>query len=479
MPRLSLGNLPPEITLDVLNHLDGKTLIQSCSSLVKVCRLWKETIDNSTGLRYTIELWADGMVVGDSGNSPSVKKLEALYERRRAWLKLNWTSITVIPIDLASSVCDLVDGVIAQQNIELGSFTTVSLPSARDPTVKTTSSPGDPGMEPRDFVIDPTQDLVAFVSENTNNNCLDVEYRTLSLLKPHPLAAVPVMSFPLDEFLLDLSVELADDVFSLFFCHSGRIVLLNWREGIIIADVAETHTAYSTSLSLLSPHAFLLANLIGSGQIEIWGFEGRESNTPTLSAVLKLPEMIEDQTILDLIPHSSPFRAAPAAGKLFSKSNESRLCVLLLEYSEDMYSLFIPHRYLRAQLSRRGEVVPWDDWGPQHSRMLPGTDQEGFRYVHGERVVLPQTPAAPNLIQIVDFGMSASRPGVNPESDSQVCREPSTISDGSVFKNAVTTCLPYRLITRPVPNAHIAFMIGEDQLIGVDELESEMTVYAF
>ncbi|KAJ6541968.1 hypothetical protein DFH09DRAFT_48186 [Mycena vulgaris] len=478
MPRLCLGNLPQDIILEILNHLDGKTLIQSCSS---VCRLWKETIDSSAELQYAIELWADGMIVGDSGNSPAIKKLEALYERRRAWLTLNWTSITVIPIDLSSSACDLVDGVFAQRDIELGSFTTVSLPSVRDPTVKTTSSPGDPGMDPRDFVIDPTQDLVAFVSENSENNCVDVDYRTLSSLKSHPLAAVPVMSlsFPLDEVLLDLSVELADDVFSLFYGYSGRIVLLNWREGIIIADIANTYASYNIGLSLLSPRASLLAHSIGSGQIELWGFEGRESNAPTLSAVLKLPEVIEDETIAHLIAYRNPFRAAPAAGKPFSKSNESRLCVLSLEYSEDVYSLFIPHRYLRAQLTRRGEVVPWDDWGPQHSRMLPGIDQGGFRCVHGERVVLPQTPAAPNLIQIVDFGMSASRPGVNPESDFQVCGEPSTISDGSMFKNAVTTCLPYRLITRPVPNAHVAFMIGEDQLIGVDELESEMTVYAF
>ncbi|KAJ6541986.1 hypothetical protein DFH09DRAFT_1368224 [Mycena vulgaris] len=473
MPRLSLGNLPQDIILEIFNRLDGRTLIQSCSS---VCRLWKENIDSSAGLQYTIELWADGMVVGDSGNSPARKKLEALYERRRAWLALNWSWITIIPIEPSSSAYDLVNGVFAQYII--GSFTTVSLPSARDPAAKTTFK-GDLGMTPRDFVIDPTQDLIAFVSENTNNNCLDVDYYTLSLLKPHPLAAVPVMSFSLDEVLLDLSVELADDVLSLFFGDFGRIVLLNWREGIIIADIAETYIPYSTSLSLLSSRAFLLAHPMGSGQIELWGFEGRESNAPALSAVFKLPEIIEDKTIVDLIAYSSPFRAAPAAGKPFSKSNESRLCVLSLEYSEDKYSLFIPHRYLQAQLTRRGEVVPWDDWGPQHSRMLAGMNQGWLRYVHGERVVLPQTPAAPNLIQIVDFGMSASRPGVNPESDSQVCREPSRIFDGSVFKNAVTTCLPYRLITRPVPTAHATFMICENQLIGVDELDSEMTVYAF
>ncbi|KAJ6541984.1 hypothetical protein DFH09DRAFT_48254 [Mycena vulgaris] len=473
---MPFSDLPQELVWEILNHLDGRSLLQSCSS---VCRLWKETIDSSAELQYRLELWADGMVVGDSGNSPAVEKLEVLYERRRAWLTLHWTSTTTIPIESSSRAYELVDGIFAQQNIGPGSFTTVSLPSTRDRIPRATSN-CDLGMQPRDFVIDPTQDLVAFVYEHPSNVC-NVDYRALSSLKPHPLAAIATMSFQASNFPMGyLSVELADDVVSLFFGYSGRIVLLNWREGTVIADIAgEYNYASPCSFSLLSPRVFILGHSIDSGKIEIWDFEGRASSTPNLAVSLQLPEVIEGATIEYVVAHSGPFRAAPAAGKPFSKSNESRLCVLSLEYPEDVYSLFVPHRYFHAQLSKRGEVIPWDDWGPQHSRMLPGMDHRWLRYVHGERVVLPRDPEDPNLIQILDFGMSASRPSVNPNSDSELRTDSSTIFDEGLFKDAVATHLPYRRIVRSVAEEHPILLIDEEQVIGVNDSESKMTVYAF
>jgi hypothetical protein len=125
-----------------------------------------------------------------------------------------------------------VDGIFAQQTIGLDSesFSTLCLPSARDP-ISTTMSVGDLNMEPRDFVLDPTQDLVAFVSERPEN-VANIECRTLSM-KPHPLAAIPVVSFPVDNFGTGyLFLDLADDVISLFF--DQHVVLLNWRKGLVV-----------------------------------------------------------------------------------------------------------------------------------------------------------------------------------------------------------------------------------------------------
>ncbi|KAJ7472142.1 hypothetical protein FB451DRAFT_1252002 [Mycena latifolia] len=482
MPSLSLDGLPQEIILEILNLLDGKTLIQSCSL---VCHRWKYAIDNSAELQYTLELWGDGMVVGDPSNSPFVEKLGALHERRRAWFGLNWTSKTVVPIDSSSGAYELVNGVFAQQNSPLESFTTISLPSARDPVPKMAST-SDIGVPFRDFVIDPTQDLVAFVYERPNDSA-NVDCRTLSSLKPHPLAAAPVLSFPVEDFSLGyLLVELAGDVIGLFFGRSGRVVLLNWQRGIIIADSARTHDP--CGFSLLSPQAFILGHAIGSGVLDIWAFEGRDSNIPRHAVGLQLPKVVDDGRLEYMITHSGAFRAKPAAGKPFSKSNESRICVVSLEYYQDSYSLFIPHHYLQGHLSMdnnaRGRTVPWDDWGPQHSRMLPGMDHRWLRYVHGECVVLSGDTEHPKAIQILDFGMSASRPGVDvemaqsPHSTCELHTEPSTISDDSVFEEPVTTSLPYRRIARPVGEDYTVFMIDEDQIIGVDE-ENRMTVYTF
>ncbi|KAJ7667391.1 hypothetical protein B0H17DRAFT_253635 [Mycena rosella] len=479
MPRLFLCDLPQEILLEVLTLLDGKSLLLSCPS---VCRLWKNIIDSSTDIQYTLELWADGFIVGASGNSSAVEKLKALHERRRAWLSLNWSSRTVIPIDPTSRAYELVDGVFAQLNVGIQSFTAVWLPSALDHVPKTTSN-SDLGIDPRDFVIDPTQDLVAFVYEHPEDSA-NVECRTLLSLKPHPLATLPLISFPVTDFPLGpLCVDLADDVIGLFFASSGRVVLLNWRTGRIIADIASPDS-FAWSFSLLSPRAFILGHGAGSGELQIWSFE---DNVPNHVASLQLPRVIEDGTLEYLVTHSGSFRAKPAVGKSFSKSNERRLCVVSLEYADENYSLFIPHRHFQKYLSKTGGdiIVPWDDWGPQYSRMLLGMPNRWLRYVHGERVVLPPTHRHPNVIEILDFGMSAFRPGANvdmlqAQSTCELHAEPSTIiDDAGTFEDDVTTSLPYRRIVRWMDQAHPIFLIDEDQLIGVNDSESQITVYTF
>jgi hypothetical protein len=87
-------------------------------------------------------------------------------------------------------------------------------------------------MEARDFVLDPTQDLVVFISEHPED-VANVECRTLSTFHPHPLAAIHVLSFPVPNFAVGyLLVDLADDVISLFF--DQHIVIVNWREGRVV-----------------------------------------------------------------------------------------------------------------------------------------------------------------------------------------------------------------------------------------------------
>jgi hypothetical protein len=342
------------------------------------------------------------MVAGDSDtSSTATDKLEALLAHRRAWLNLNWTTQTVFAIDPASRAYDLVDGVFAQQNGALDSFAAIWLPSSPDSAPKTTYH-SDLGMQGRDFVIDPTQDLVAFVHEHATD-AAQIECRTLSSLKPHPSAATPILSFPLHDGPMgqELAAELADDVIGLFFGPMRRLVLLNWREGTILAvwnsspfrrDCSDPNQDLNMAegtcgFSMLSPRAFLLGHLRASGEIGVWSFEGSGRNPPTHNFTLELPETIEEEIIESIITHSGPFRAQPAAGKPFSKVNESRLCVIDLEYNAavftDIFSVFVPHRYLPRLLLETdgGRVIPWETWGPQHSRMFLGMEHVWLRCV--------------------------------------------------------------------------------------------------
>ncbi|KAF8198209.1 hypothetical protein K438DRAFT_1824024 [Mycena galopus ATCC 62051] len=500
MPITSLNDLPPEILLEILTVVDAETLIKSCPS---VCRLWKDTIGISTELQLSIELWADGMVNGNSGGATSAERLKSLYQRRRAWLSLDWAARETFPVEALSRAYELVDGIFAQQSIgfDSESFSTIWLPSARHSTAQTTTI-GDIDMQPRDFVLDPTQDLVAFVSERPVN-VANIQCRSLSTLKQHPLVAAPALSFPVHNFAVGyLLVDLADDIISLFF--DQRVVLLNWRLGVTVAEIDCSGPVLISpfSFNLLTPRAYLLGYGGEAGKVEIWSFEGTgDAHTePIRMATLRLPAV--ESHYLAMQVHSGPFRAHPAARRPFSKSNESRVCVVSVDYGD----LVVHHRYLRKYLtpslsgSNLGVVVPWDDWGPRYSRMLPPMPHRWFRYVHGERVVLPPDSDNPHLLQILDFSANASRsrvkstPGTingtvtvsSPEPEfphrdfiTELYTAPSTLFDDLLVDKSVTTALPYRKIARYADDAHALFLIDEEQIIGVNDLESQMTVYTF
>ncbi|KAJ7876554.1 hypothetical protein B0H13DRAFT_2347589 [Mycena leptocephala] len=466
MSRLSLRDVPQEILLEILILVDAKTLIKSCSL---VCRLWKDTIDSSTELRLSVELWADSMVPGDAGGSTLVDRLDALYKRRRAWLSLDWASRDVFPIEASSRAYELVDGIFAQLGgFDSDSFSTICLPSTRDLTTKTTLI-GDLTMEARDFKTSLMWNAV------------------LPTFHPHPLAAIHVLSFPVPNFAVGyLLVDLADDVISLFF--DQHIVIVNWWEGRVVVDIDCSSWMFSPfSFCLLTPRSYILGCGGHACKIEIWSFEtsGR-SEPPIHMATLWLPAHIDTHYLSPQV-HSGPFRVNPAARRPFSKSNEGRLCVISVDYG----NLIVHHRYLRRYLLNPGGeavTIPWDAWGPRHSRMLPSMPYRWFRYVHGERVVLPPDPENPRLLQVLDFGRSASRPGgyLGPTSESpalhctvELHTEPSTLHDDLLGSESVTTSLPYRKITRYVDEEYGLFLIDEEQIIAVNDLESQMTVYTF
>ncbi|KAJ7453671.1 hypothetical protein B0H11DRAFT_271827 [Mycena galericulata] len=493
MDRIYLRDLPKELLFHTFTFLDGKTLITSCCS---TCRLWKDFIDGSAELQYSIELWADGLVAGLSrfgSAEPAVERLTALYARRRAWETLNWTLRTVLPIKPFVQAYDLVHGVFAQQ--DAGLFTATWLQSIPDEETRTTSS-RDLGIEPQDFTMDPTQDLVVFVYERDGEAM--IECRSLTSLQAHSLAALPILSFSVEEPLGQLTVEIAGDVISVFRMQYGRTVVFNWRRGTMIMDIhVRRARRYPSTFTLLSPRAYILGCITGSGAIEIWEFEDGENKVPTHTATLQLPELAEDWMPGHIGAHGASLRAEPTPNKSFSQSNESRLYVISLNYNYLEYMnemrccLVVHHRYLENYLSQGGgpKTVPWEEWGPRHSRMIGRMDHKWMRYVSGERVVLPPSRGQQghHALEVLDFSLNATRspdvaiePAVSSQFTSELCTTPTTIRDVlNMFKSAVTTTLPYRRTFRGIDEDHSSFMIDENHLIGVNDMETQITVYTF
>ncbi|KAJ7187287.1 hypothetical protein C8R46DRAFT_1184927 [Mycena filopes] len=498
----TLSDIPAEMLLAIMDFLDAKTLVSSSA----VCTLWNEIITTSPGLRYTIELWADGMVRGPSGTLTHAGALEKLLGRRRAWRNLEWKSRATVQIE-SLHFCrayELVGGVFAQQ--ETGpDFVILSLPQiVEEPDhARSTHSFGVEPLDFQDFAIDPTQDLLVIVHVSTDN-VAHIECRTLSAQQVHPLAALPMLEFPhVSDPAMVLSIGIAADIVGLFFprLEPAKRILLNWRLGVIIDTTVQPLSFASGDFHLLTPRAYILTRAEengqpNSGQIQIFTFRGDAPNAPTHVASLALPETAPGGYITSMGMQMGPFCAHPNPHAPFSKANGSRICMFLILYNfDDWVRLFVHCRWLERYTtlaSTSGEdtelpvVVPWAEWGPLNSRMLPGDDHRWIRHVHGERVALPREDK--HSVLVLDFGVIPRRGDPTPTwhfdfHDTELVLGSSTMLDeDEIFEQRVTTCLPYRWTLRAVEKQHTLFLLDEDCVIGMDleddtTVRHEMTIY--
>lgn len=116
----------------------------------------------------------------------------------------------------------------------------------------------DVGVSSKDFVIDPTQDLIGYVSESVSSlhsgTCLisdlplprsgvfpqsqiQIHIMTISTHKPHPEAAVPIISHScgLPFVMTNSFIAIAEDVLAIFFwIENPGLIIWNWKSGKVL-----------------------------------------------------------------------------------------------------------------------------------------------------------------------------------------------------------------------------------------------------
>ncbi|KAJ6511000.1 hypothetical protein C8R45DRAFT_1068842 [Mycena sanguinolenta] len=494
MKAYSLRDIPPEILSEIFSFLDPKTLLL-CSS---VCHLWLNTVKSSPELQYNCELWADGMVPGTSVLTRA-DALEALYKRRRAWQRLEWTSKTVVEIEslLFCRAYELVAGLFIQQH-RGRDFLTISLSDLVDDpqNARVTQSDGIELMNFEDFAIDPTQDLIIrfYTSEPAYLDC-----RTMSTHEPHPRANQPVFTFLLDRHPIGIFyIQIVDDIVGIFFPEPAfSFHLFNWRAGFMIAEVRDEQDVpfLVAEFHLLSSRSYIFAHTendgFGSGQIDIFTFDGDCPNSPTIIAILELPPINPEIEITNMIIQAGPFCANTISGPPFTKSNQNRIYMLLICYDITKWCrLFVHWRWLHSYVidhvrEKTGTThVPWKEWGPKNSRMLLGANHQWNRHVHGERIVL----ACENrkFVQVYDFGVIPQRIALVSQSTAEfeavLHTEPSTFVLDAIFEDAVTTSLPYMHTVRLLDEECDLFLMDQDRILAMntdEESNHRMMVYTF
>jgi hypothetical protein len=253
----------------------------------------------------------------------------------------------------------------------------------------------------------------------------------------------------------------------------------------------------ATDFTFLRPEAFIVGSAGSPGEIFVYTFERNRQNSPVHTATLLLPTLVANRIVERVLTHSGPFCARLPPERPFFKANDARICVVSLEYDvqEDDCCLYVHHRFLQTYaVQHKGApvLVPWEGWGPHHTRLLPGGSRHWlrclfflssishvispfFRYVHGERAITPRISS--DFVGIMDFAIS-TRAGYYPDAEElpphiivKMCLGPSTMDKPELFARPVTTRLPYRSTARSMDSAddgyHI-FMIDDERVIGVN-----------
>ncbi|KAJ7644859.1 hypothetical protein FB45DRAFT_898842 [Roridomyces roridus] len=413
----NFADMPPEVLCHILSLLDPASMLGFSS----VSRAWHQTITTSPALQYAAELWKNGLLDAGLDPSPVADKLQALVKRRRTWQTLQWRSETVV--DVASLhncfAYDLVGGVFALQG-RSPDFSTLSLPHlganahfARHPL----------GIELEkfeDFAMDPTQDLFVALYY-PGSGLASLVFRTLSSHEPHPCAGESKITFPVEG--LPQAIRLADDVIGVSFVQPGRLQLWNWRTGVLIVD--HESTTEHLDFQFLSPRSFVLTSPLDTGRIDLFTLTAHGAVGTSRVASLCFPELSEDleEEISAVRIRSQPLCAHPTSGR-FRPANERRVFFIVLEYPDDLESLYlvVHHRtfmrYMRESACSRHHFY-WPRLVLPHHSMYTA-----------KRVLMPTSEK--KHIQILDFGPTIAS-GATEDTDSLVVR-PSTIPNDGPFK---------------------------------------------
>ncbi|KAG6906749.1 hypothetical protein DXG01_012279 [Tephrocybe rancida] len=480
-------------------------------------------ITQSSELTYITELYRDGMVDTGFTKLSHLERLAQLRRRRKAWANLEWKSSSVVQLNDLCHAYELVGGLFAHWDSNVAEFVTTSLQSSTPPCRRNV-----PGITPRDFAIDPGQDIVVFMEPHGNPSSPEepavfkLHVRSISTQGPHAKARSPILPVVVPPnsrhitYVPGVTVQLADDIVALMLCTGRRqqLILYNWRDGNLIFDSAERGYDYPREIdfSFINSRAYLLTypgTSEENGSIQIYSFESVQGFDPVHVASLLLPELDRDARFQSISPHTGPFET-PLPNTPFTTSSTLRLYVLTLSILYDrtrlgiepqleVFHLFVKCSTFLSYLwafhsgeSPKGLSVPWSLWGRSGSRLLPSLSPSSswMRYVHGQKVVFPQKRGSSDktVVRILNFNV---HPSLEEEQEPDpnlpvLCAAPTRIRH--CFRHVVTTTLPYSTGTCTLfelSDEYSAYMIDEDHIVGIkaggdfDEEIQELHVFTF
>ncbi|KAJ7053777.1 hypothetical protein C8F01DRAFT_1089454 [Mycena amicta] len=487
---------------------------------MKVSRFWKDLVQSSPDIQYSIELWRDGLLCGDPGMLTPAECLTRLHARRNAWRELKWSSKSVVSMQSLPDcrAYEFSGGILALQD-DTATFDVLSLPrlaEVDDPNeARVTSTLHVPRMSFVDFTLDAGQDLLAVLYIRSENEDILALRRLSTPETPHPSAQVPEIYFgrSLANATL-LTMQILDDIVAIYHHSASRLLIFDWRKGVVVLMLAfedddEYYKLRVVDCNFLSPRLFLLACRnsgdapLQHGWLQLHNLSD-DLYPPVVThiASLELPELAIPHPIhcrlVSMAIMAGPYTGCPTPGARYYQSNERRIVTLIMRYHPlaDWVRLVVHIRTLLELVdeyrSRDAEEViarKWEEWGPQQTRMLLGMRHlwprlPGFIPLQNSDTVtdidiLHTTPSELQMSMLVTAASDDS-------ADSNQREEPEPILVG-LFKYPVRTTLPYREIQRVIrpagppeePEEYDLFLLDEGHVIAANTANADYEVVVF
>ena len=331
------------------------------NSRLQASRALYLTFVSSSLHRYITQLALHGME--DTGSKISyIKLLLLLRDRQHAWERLEWKRTTTVVVPHYCKAYDLVAGVFASSDGK--NLNIVGLPSNGDEGYTLTRTPNFPI---RDFAIDPTEDIVAYLEESTQNP-QRIHIRKISTNAP---LSILTFTVPLDSDFLTLLLQIGWDLLGLHY--DSRILIWNWKKKSLIFDSSSERLPHDIGdFVFLSRDTFLVT----STSLHIYVFNPPSS--VILVSTLNLPVIPHYRLGPEIGIHSGPLHGHPPSGVLFTPASSERIQVLSVDYGLHlMYTMFVHTSTLLRYVERylNGEAIPelvvhWDMWGQHGTRFI-------------------------------------------------------------------------------------------------------------
>ncbi|KAF8524159.1 hypothetical protein JB92DRAFT_2881353 [Gautieria morchelliformis] len=487
---LKIDTLPNDVLIRVFKELDACD-IRRCSL---TCRVFHEAIRDSVLLQYRLELAVAGLEDGGTECRLSIaERLAQLRTIEQGWAKLCFRQKTTVDLPQCHT-WRLRGGVLAHDYApEMPSVLSfVQLPSAiRGTPVHIWQIDMEVIMQ--QFAIDPPQDLVVLVAwpETPDGqwHTFLIHLRAMSTGERHPCATEPVLSCV--PTLLDtdysFNTQIMGDFLAILYRTPGdylrdQLYVWDWKTGQLLAFLgASPRTADITSFSFLSLRHFITVRCTsepdGCYQPELLMYDfiaarPEGSMEPRLVRIYQLPCLSQNIATSLFILGSGPPSEPPT---FFYPTSCSRLLTVSMHFTyllqEQHYVLFVHVPSLLEEVNARSNAdqltVPWENWGPLRTRMMPICDYRAGYHVYGTRYVQqevgldgdPWGSASGCRLRVLDFNplalrraLSSQDTSLSPSEDQPELLSITIVQDTqptiideheSAFTQRVSTALPY------------------------------------